>query len=183
MNMLRWLGYETHILLSSLPVAECVRRLRAAVAGDGLGASGKSLVLGTVGAHSLRLHKRLSGGSYNSFQTYLSGQLIGEGETTRLTCRSGMHWFILLFMALWLSPFVAITLLLLFLNLRDLSMPDLETYFVPLLFMLLGVGLLGIGRFMARGERQFLLDFLYETIGARAQSAFENPQTEPVVQR
>ena len=166
MGLWRWLGYETDVLTSSLPIVACISRLRGVVQSE-WALFGKSPVVGRVGESSFKLRKRLSGGAYNSFQTYVSGRLTGDGVLTRLTCRFGMHWFVTLFTTLWLTPFLAILTFSIADDLANLRAPAFDDYFVFSVFALFGIGLLCIGRYMARNEKRYLLNFLRETIDAR----------------
>jgi hypothetical protein len=177
MRLKRWLGFEADVLFSPLPIAECVGRLRDVVESE-WAFFGKSQVVGHVGEGSFRLRKRLSSGTYNSFQTYVSGRLSRDGDTTRINCRFGMRWFVTLFTALWLSPFVLMLISSLADSLMVGRVPDLETVIVPLVFGTFGTLVLSIGRIMAGGERRFLLDFLQQTIGARQHYADRNAAIE-----
>ncbi|MDQ7248515.1 hypothetical protein [Dongia sedimenti] len=170
MGLGRWLGYETETLTSPLPVAECLTRLRGTVQSE-WAIFGHSPVVGRVGEKTFKLRKRLARGTYNSFQTYATGRLASNGASTLLTCRFGMHWFVMLFMALWLTPFLAIIIFFVAVDLGNSRAPDLESLLIPLVFASFGIALLGVGRAMARGERRFLLNFLEDTIEARKQHA------------
>lgn len=177
MGLKRWLGYETDVLISPLPIVECIGRLRDVV-GSEWAFFGNSLVVGHVGEGSFRLRKRLSKTTYNSFQTYVSGRLSSKGDSTQITCRFGMRWFVTLFMAFWLSPFVLMLISILADSLMAGRMPDIESLIVPLVFGAFGALLVSIGRIMARGERRFLLDFLRKTIDSRQHHADRNAAIE-----
>jgi hypothetical protein len=177
MGLISWLGYQTDMLVSPLPITECLDRLRGVTQSEWK-IFGKSPVVGRIGER-FKLRKRLSGGSYNSFQTFVSGRLIDEGASTRIACRFGMHWFVTLFTVIWLAPFVTTLIFSLAVDLATLRIQNPESYLVPVIFTAFGCGLVCLGRYMARGERQFLRDFLRDTLDARVlhadrQAAIEN---------
>ena len=180
-----WLGYETDLLISPLPIDECVGRLRAAVIGDGSAAFGQEGVIGKVGENSLRVRKGLRMGMHNSFQTYLRATLESEGTSTRLTCHFGLHRFVAVFMLFWFGLVLIFAVGFMVVGLRSIEAVDVPgvAFVVPLMMVPMGVGLVGVCRRMARGERQFLLDFLRETIDARELSTVGSASREPVVRR
>ncbi|MGB7040960.1 MAG: hypothetical protein WBD83_15375 [Xanthobacteraceae bacterium] len=77
-------------LISPLPLAECIRRLRAAT-DSGFAIAGSKPVLGSVGDTSIRLGRR----TYyrHSSQYWLSGQFVEEGGENLLHCTVGLHPF------------------------------------------------------------------------------------------
>jgi hypothetical protein len=167
MGLIRWLGYQTDDLVSPLSIIECTDRLRSAIQSE-WAISGTSRVVGKVGEKSFRLRKRLEK-SHNSFQTYLFARLSNEGTSTRLTCKFGMHPFVVVFMFVWLSGVTAAAIGSLVFGLRqyfDGTMPSLGVL-VPWGLALFGIVLVRVGRGMARGERKFLMDFLRETVKAQ----------------
>ena len=172
--------------IAPFPREECLRRLRETVqqdsgpVGSGFGIGGstwiarKSGVVGKIGDTKICLRKSLSrqiriSNSFqpnNSFQTYLFGQLKEDGGQTRLKCRLGMHPFVIAFLVFWfgLSMFLS--------NFSRSGLTTInvfsERYVVTfLLFGSLGSALLIFGRYLARGEEKFLIDFLRRTIDVR----------------
>jgi hypothetical protein len=93
----------TFDLVSPLPLAECIRRLRAA-ADTGFAISGKKPVLGYVGDTSIRLRRR----TYyrHTAQCWLSGQFVEEGGQTRLHCTTGMHPLMRTLLEYWVGAVV-----------------------------------------------------------------------------
>ncbi|MGA8321248.1 MAG: hypothetical protein WB774_10620 [Xanthobacteraceae bacterium] len=75
-TMLHTMNFD---LISPLPLAECIRRLRAAT-DSGFAIAGSKPVLGSVGDTSIRLRRR----TYyrHSSQYWLSGQFVEEGGET-----------------------------------------------------------------------------------------------------
>jgi len=167
-----WLGYNTDILRSPLPMPECLDRLRAAIEDE----EGDSRVVGKVVAQSLRLRKRLPEESHNSFQTYLNATVEPDGAATRLVCRFGPHPLVIVFVLFWCLSLVGVTVAIKLVAAPDLPAAALA---VPVIMALMAVAIVGGGRRFARDERGFLLDFLRETIDARSLAA----RVESVVRR
>jgi hypothetical protein len=161
---------------------ECLRRLRTAVepmravsfvAGSPQITS-KSDVVGKVGDENIRLRKVPNPGISNGFQTYLFGRLTDDGDQTRLRCRIGMHLFPVAFLVLWFGALLFMSFLLLGNMVIKVNTPsDSSTiegwwvFIVPLLFACFGGAFFIIGRYCARDEERFLIDFLRKTINAR----------------
>ena len=169
--------------IAPFPREECLRRLRATVqkdsgpvvSGFGIGGSTwiarKSGVVGKIGDTKLCLRKSLSGQINNSsqinnsFQTYLFGQLKDDGGQTRLKCRLGMHPFVIAFLVFWFG----ISMFLIHFS-RSSSLLNVfgERHVVAFLLLgSLGSALLIFGRYRARGEEKFFIDFLRRTIDVR----------------
>jgi hypothetical protein len=183
MGLMRWLGYQTDELVSPLSIIECTDRLRSATQSEWT-AFGTSPVVGKVDETSFRLRKRLKA-SHNSFQTYLFARLNSEGTSTRLTCKFGMHPFVVIFMIVWLGGVTAGAISSLVVGLRQYSngtMPS-AAGLVPWGMALFGIVLVGVGRGMARDERKFLMDFLRETIQAQPDVSRSMTRVESVVRR
>jgi hypothetical protein len=183
MGLIRWLGYQTDELVSPLSIIECTDRLRSAAQSE-WAVFGTSPVVGKVDEKSFRLRKRLKA-SHNSFQTHLFARLSSEGRSTRLTCRFGMHPFVVIFMIVWLGGVTAGAIGSLVFGLRQYSngtMPS-AAGLVPWGMALFGVALVGIGRRMARGEREFLLDFLRRTVEAQPDVSRSMARVQSVVRR
>lgn len=182
MGLMRWLGYQTDELVSPLSVVACIDRLRAAIQSEWT-LFGTSPVVGTVGETSFRLRKRLM--MQNSFQTYLFARLSSEGTSSRMTCRFGMHPFAVIFMVVWFSGVTAGAIGSLVLGWYQYSkgtMPN-PAGLVPWGMALFGIVLVGVGRRMARGEREFLLDFLRRTVEARPDVSRSAARVETLVRR
>jgi hypothetical protein len=103
----------------------------------------------------------------NSFQTYLSAELVAEDGETRIRCRFSMHPLVKAFMTLWFSVLVLVGGFMFI----DALRPDVARGFalaVPLMLMLVGgAALVGFGRYMARGDRRFLTDLVQKTLNAK----------------
>jgi hypothetical protein len=181
MGLKQWLTGETIVLTSPLPIAVCVDRLRGAMA-DGVGSFPAAPVRGAVDENWLQLVKVLQKGSQNSFQTYLRATLRGESSTTRLACRIGPHPLVIVFTLIWLAFALAIAIVSTLLGLKSQVTGGAIQFglVIPFLMIPMGIAILGFGRFMARNERQFLLDFLRDTIEARSLAADRTAAIERV---
>ena len=90
----------TFDLISPLPLADCIRRLRAAT-DSAFAIAGSKPVLGAVGDTSIRLRRR----TYyrHSSQYWLSGQFVEAGGQTRLHCTVGLHPFMRTLLEYWVG--------------------------------------------------------------------------------
>ena len=97
------------------------------------------------------------------------GKLADEGRKTRLHCRTGMHPFVALFMAIWFSgvSMAAAAMVTMLLRPPDGSTAPGFAAVVPFVMLAFGVGLVGLGRRFAASERERLIAFLKQTVDAR----------------
>lgn len=161
-------------LISPMRRDEIVRRLKDVVDSEWI-IFGSKTVVGHVGDKSLRLRWRIN--YRNSFQTVLFGTLGDDGSGTRLHCRAGMHPFVTVFMALWLGAVgigavSAVAMMLQFSREGEGAIPAAAGFgvVVPFVMVAFGVALVWFGRWLAREERQRLIEFLERTVGAKAAS-------------
>lgn len=171
--VLRALGLETTTidLVSPLRRDECVRRLREHV-DAGFGISGMRPVIGQIRETSFTLRQRV--GYRNSFKTVLRGTFVDELRGTRLHCRSGVHPFVRVFILLWLAVVAVAACALGFPVVSSLihgtpsrAAPPIAVVVGPALMFCFGVALAKVGRRMARGEQQYLVEFLAKRLDAR----------------
>jgi hypothetical protein len=148
-------------LISPLPREECVQRLKMKT-----DPAWSDAVAGSVGENSFRLRKRIL--YRNSFQASLSGRLIDDQGQTRLHCSVGLHPFVTVFLFVWIG-IVSVACCVMIVSLLSGATPAKQwpAAAVPLLMLAFGVGLLKVGQFIARGEADFLKDFLQRTLDAR----------------
>ncbi len=152
---------------TELGVAEVVRRLGDAVDRD-WAFFGRKAVVGKVSADGFRLRMRIS--YRNSFQTFMFGTVKAGGRGSRIVARTGMHPAAAMFMLLWLS-IVAVGAATFVASLMqspgDFGAGDgVIASLMPIAMLVFGVGLVGIGRWIARGERDSLIAFIEETAEA-----------------
>jgi hypothetical protein len=162
-------------LLSPLSREVCAARLRDAV-DSGWRIFGGKPAIGRVDESSFRIRKRLGATFHNSFQTYLTGRLESDGSGTRVQCRFGMHPFVRGFMALWFAMLLAFTAAGIMMGAHGSARGfPLVGIIGPAIMAVFGVGLVFFGRFFARNEQRFLLDFLAQTIEARPTATRQEP--------
>lgn len=102
----------------------------------------------------------------NSFQTHLRARFHDEVNGTRMSCRVGMHPFVVGFMVVWfgLVATIAVGVITTFTASEGLGI--LPGVFFTALMGVFGVGLVWIGRWLAREETPRMLAFLSEVIDA-----------------
>jgi hypothetical protein len=166
-------------LISPLPPEECESRLRAAIGRDGpLALFSSWPVVGRVSGRSVRLRKWVFHG--NSFQTLLTGSFEEALGGAVFHGNAGMRPIVRTYMAVWFGGVVlgwAVCLAC------ALAWPagggQLMALVVPPLMLAGGVAMVRVGRWLARGEEQFLVAFMEEVIEARtpldAGSSFSQP--------
>jgi len=160
-------------LLSPLPLAECMRRLRAEV-GSGWPSLGSKEVIGRTDQNWLRIRKRIF--YRNSFQTNLTATLSQDGDQTRIVCRIGMEPAVRVFMTVWFGGVLLIAAVVMassawsILELGSFGYSHYRKYLFGLLapppMTVFGFLLVRFGQYLARNERDFLLTFLRTTLDA-----------------
>jgi hypothetical protein len=148
-------------LVSPFSQAECVRRLQER-SGDRL--CPYTSVIGSIGEKSFWLEQKI--GYRNSFQTRLRAAFAEEASRTRIHCRIGIQPLVAGFMIVWL---VGVTFGL------------ISSRFSPhvLAMLLLGGGIVAFGRFAARNEQSFLIEFLCSSLHAREYDNLASKTFEP----
>jgi hypothetical protein len=123
---------------------------------------GKKPVVGRVSNTRIWLVQRHN--YRNSFQTVLAATLADDGGGTRLSCRTGMSAFVIVFMCVWfgLTMLIAIPI-------TNIAIQNHDAWSVLFNagFLAFGAGLVSLGRWLARGEREFLVSFLEDVVDAR----------------
>lgn len=156
-------------LVSPLAREECVRRLRANTESWWFPFSNKPLA-GHVEDTSFGICKRIL--YANPFQPLLSGDLLDEGDRTRVRCELEIRLSVIAFMACWFGILLIVeasaAMRAIHSLLRGGALADAWPSIAGPTFMLAaGAAFVGLGLFQARNEQQFLLDFLRDTIAAR----------------
>jgi hypothetical protein len=157
-------------LISPLSVEACGQRLAARM-DTRLVPFGKKPVIGRVDGSRLRASKRLF--FRNAFQTCLSAELIEEAAGTRIRCRFSLDpgaAVALLVMTGLVASIAAPTLLLFLWGLAAAALGLGARQRLILLipsFLLLGFAVMvGWGRLIAGGEREFLIAFVRDAVRA-----------------
>ena len=169
-------------LQSPLPPEECAQRLAAAIDPEFSGLSLRILldtthskpVIGSVEDFSLRLRKRIN--YRNSFQAQLTARLQPAGMGTMVVGRVGAHPAVFVFMTVWLGFISLIGIpatLTLIRSLVEGTLPPLNGsgnewagLLIPPGLLVLGVCFFAFGRFLARGENDYLVAFVARTLDA-----------------
>jgi hypothetical protein len=160
-------------LVSPLPLAECVRRLRAAT--DGRWAIGGSKpVLGFVGDKSVRLRWReeLRQGSFwaSEGSCWVSADFVEEFGWTRLHGRTGLHPMLRGVLEIWIGGVLVLGGLVLFGTVRTYLSEGVTAEMLwlgiafPLVLLTLGVILLFAADYFPADEPRFLIEFIARTI-------------------
>lgn len=163
---------KTVDLVSPLPLDACMRRLDEAIDAPWT-LFGSRPVIGRFSRRRLYARKRLR--YRNSFQTYVRANMVGQDDQTWIRCRFYIHPTIIAFMALWFAGVCGIGGTIFVTSLETLMFGPSDSpaeawagAIVPPLMLAFGIGLICVGRYFARHDRQFLLTFLHDTVDARA---------------
>ena len=136
-------------LVSPFSRSECLQRLQER---SGDRSCPYTSVIGSIGENSFWLEQKIS--YRNSFQTRLRAEFVEEAGGTRIHCRIGMQPLVTGFMMVWFA---------------GVTFAPIATGFTPhvLGMLLAGAGLVAFGRFAARDERGYLIEFLCNSLHAR----------------
>lgn len=154
-------------LTSQLSPEQCVERLRASVDAP-FDFFGSKEVVGSIRAGAFAGQKRI--GYRNDFQTVVTAKFYPMGRATTVSCKFGMSRWVTAFMTFWLGGVSIIGVFLILNGLLDQGAPldsRLAFIFGPTIMLGGAYLLLRFGRWLARDERQFLIDFLCETLQAQ----------------
>lgn len=178
-TLLRALGFQATIvdLISPLRRDECVRRLRERVDGTWTFFSLRE-VIGWIDEMTFKLSKRIV--YANPYQTVLRGTFVDESRQTRIQCRFGLHPSVRAGTLIWLALAVATACFVMWQAVSPLLLgapfarnPTLLDIVIPSLVPCIGLAVVVIGRLLARGEQQFLLEFLTKQLDARETPAVD----------
>ena len=160
-------------LRSSIPVDQCLQRIKAAIDSPWI-LFGSKPVVGWCGSATFRGHKRIS--YRNSFQTHVVARFSANDGGTAISCRFGMHPAVIAFMAVWFFGVISIggALIVAFFTghliqagHESANLPPVFGALIPVGMLAFGCVLVGVGRRVARGEAAFLKNFLLETLDAK----------------
>jgi hypothetical protein len=158
-------------LISPLPRAECEKRLRQHVSSEWSLVTDAGVV-GSIDGDAFRIRKKIY--YRNSFQKHLYGVLSdAPGGGTAIHCEAremNLRWVFILAGVIAALAFagVALTMFTHRAQLHDVPMVALigPALVVPLLVAIM-VGAIALGRYVSRGEPQFLIAFLKRTLEAK----------------
>jgi hypothetical protein len=172
-------GIDTVDILLQCSRDECTRRLTARMDTSAFGARP---VIGRIRGTKLHARKRII--YRNSFQTHLSATLVDQAGQTLVQCRFSMHPFVLAFTTVWFTGVLAIGGLIFAHSLMRLISDHFRAPLdlwaglaVPVALVGFGIGLLVLGRGLARGEQAFLTDFL-RNAGAESEAGEKGPSRQ-----
>jgi hypothetical protein len=153
-------------LVTSTPLEECALRLREALA--------SGCVRGRFDGTKLVIARTIT--YRNSFQTRLVADLVEENGQTRIRCKFGMHPFVIVFMMIWLLGLFLAGGGAAFLAMAEFlagspSDDNCASGLFPGMIMMFGLGLLAVGRIVARGEKEFLIAFVSDTVKGEQRSS------------
>jgi hypothetical protein len=131
---------------------------------------GSKPVIGWVRDHKFSGFKRIN--YRNSWQTHVAALIETGGTGSRITLRFRMHWFVLAFMVFWFSWVILIGGAIFISGteayMRGAASKDTwVTVVVPSGMAVFGLALSMFGRWLARNEQAFLLDFIKSNLKAR----------------
>ncbi len=116
---------------------------------------------------SFRLRKRIS--YRNSFQTILTVSLVAEGNQTRARCRTGLHPFCIVFLAVWFGG-IGYSEYAVFESVLDHAYVGAAAPTIPAMLAALGAGLVYFGRWISRDEGDFLVEWVRNSLDAKRAS-------------
>ena len=155
-------------LVSSLSIDRC-RELLELGMDPPMTMFGSKPVIGDVKGSKLRARKRIA--YRNSFQTYLSARLIGQGQSTVIQYQFSMHPAVIAFMTVWFAAVILggggalVSSLLALVSHSSYRQPVAwPGILVPVAMLVFGCGMIAFSRYIARGERQFLITFICSTL-------------------
>jgi hypothetical protein len=145
---------------TSLPLSECVTLLKEDVC-PWWKPFGNQAVVGRVGSETFSI--RMRNGYRNSFRQVLRGRMIdAPGGGTQIDCSVGMSRWVMIFMCMWFGGLILIGG-----TLVTTTADGLRTLPVLLGMFAFGVALVALGRFLARNEKDDLVQFVCFTLVAR----------------
>jgi hypothetical protein len=159
-------------LVSPHSIDECTTRLQKAIDNDGpFKWFGSKPVIGHVSGRSVQVRKRIS--YNNSFQTFLEGTLNEIEGKTLFSGYAGMNPLVAAFSIFVLMVFIIVGSFFFAVGISAYVAGNGEPAreLLPLCAMGLGIGFMPFGRWLARGEKEFLIEFVAKTIEAHEWTA------------
>jgi hypothetical protein len=165
-------------LHSDVSISECLNRISNAIDAPRWtvfslsGYQGSRPVLGTIEGARIRLEKRRY--YRNSFAPYFYATLSEQEHGTRIEGHFDSPLFVKVLMRIWLALVLAIGIPIFTLSLKDIFLKTNtgsgDPFFgvlAPPVFIVFGILLPKIGRWFARSEEGFILNFLQRILPAR----------------
>ena len=148
---------------------ECYQRLNDSV--DPLkfrSLFGKKKVIGRVSKTSIRIRKRIK--YENSFQPVLTATLRSDANGTKVSGRIGMPLDVKVVMCLYFAIIGSVFIVSVLSHILDGEIPkgsDWMFVILPPIMIIFGFGLLKFGKYLARNEPLFLINFLIDLLDAK----------------
>jgi len=150
---------------SRLTPVECAMKAQAAIVAE-------SEVVG-VATDELVLVRKIKG---NTFQTVLRAKLLNHPEGTSIRLTAGMDRIVFVFACIFMAAFALISVAFLLAFLRvftsfqfsDQDRKDWLFLSTPLLSLIVGVGLVQLGRYMSRHDAPFLTRLFIDATEAKS---------------
>jgi hypothetical protein len=172
-SLWRWLACISDMeLVSPQPLDECIRRIeeRMNAPMSVLALAEARPVIGRFRGSQLHARRR----SFYRNLFFLSARFSSEAGQTRISCRFSTHPAAAGYMTFWLAAVTLLGGVMAFAVIADVASHrapmrgvEWEAIVIPVLMIAFGVGLVRFGRWRARGDREFLLNFLLQTVQAR----------------
>lgn len=136
------------------------------------GYRGTRPILGKIEGNKIRLEKRRY--YHNSFAPYFYATLTQQNNGTRIEGYFDMSQFVKIFMRIWLAfvfaggiPIFILTLKDSLLGTHTMSGDAFVGFLVPPVLIIFGFLFPKVGRWLARNEETYILNFLQQTLPAR----------------
>ena len=158
-------------LVAPMPRNECVKRLREKLDSSVI-ILGERAVIGRVSEFSLTARKRIR--YRNSFQTLLFVRLLEDSGRTRMLCRFHIRSLVRVFSLAWIAvtgvlggAMMLMSSIILIVNPQNAPKGTWAGALLPPIIVVFFLAMVRFGRYLARGERDFLIGFLRRTVGAQ----------------
>lgn len=158
------------IYTTDLPKDECLRRLQKHVGVGGWQRWAEGTIAAKIRDDHFRLFAWGPANVRNSFAPFFYGILQSEADGTSIRGHFRVHPVVRGFVALWFGGLIAGSALFLFMPQSNWSggqAPPALAVLAPVAMIFLGFGFVHFGRWLARGQRDSIQNFLIRELEAR----------------
>lgn len=170
-----WTGSDPVEFESSFGLIESVERLKAATRRWGLFTVSQEVASGIVSEHRVSL-QRVIPMVGNSFKLFFVGRFELSGDKVVLRGRFTLHWFVKLFMAVWLGFCGLFAVLGIFAALRSPQATPMP--FAGLGMLVAGLGIVRLGGWFSRNDPMWLSTVIRNTLSTQAEMASTGQVTD-----
>jgi len=178
-----WPRADSTELVSPLPLEDCVHLLRGAVE-PAWKLFGRCPVVGWARGTRFSMRKRVR--YSNSLQTLLLGSVVAEAGRTRIRCRFTVHPWATALLVVWFGAVGVLAIVMVAVAISMMTSSGLRPQVLgqdapvagPVLalatapaLLVLAYLLVRFGRWLARGERGYLIDYVCLTLEAKPAAA------------